>query len=346
MKRGMRTWRSGAVVYLATMACAASAGCDAGGSTRAAPTSATIDPCAAPSAPVLDHLHSGAVVRWLGGAAVETGTATDANAGAPDTWSRGDSWTAPTVTSAAEAVDVVVFARNTSCATGSATFRHRYRVVPVYAAGADQPETTAIAMDDPGIVGWASGVVEPVSYGADVDAEWRVPAEAIGPANGRAEDCLVLGNGGSAVLTFAPAITDGAGPDLAVFENGVNHTFLELAFVEVSSDGETFARFDNAYLGEDPVEQYGAHDPEEITGLAGKYKRGFGTPFDLALLRYHPAVQRGDIDLTRITHVRVVDIVGDGTAPDSFGHAIYDPTPSIGTGGFDLDAVAVLHAAQ
>jgi hypothetical protein len=40
----------------------------------------------------------------------------------------------------------------------------------------------------------------------------------------------------------------------------------------------------------------------------------------------------------------VVDIVGDGAALDSFGHPIYDPTPTIGTGGFDLDAIAVLRS--
>ena len=56
-----------------------------------------------------------------------------------------------------------------------------------------------------------------------------------------------------ATVTFASPIYNGEGPDFAVFENGfdiddeydptgVLH-FLELAFVEVSSDGENFFRF-------------------------------------------------------------------------------------------------------
>ena len=52
-----------------------------------------------------------------------------------------------------------------------------------------------------------------------------------------------LGDGGSITLTFAHPLSDGTGPDLAVFENAFNDTFLELAFVEVSSDGANFVRF-------------------------------------------------------------------------------------------------------
>jgi len=84
---------------------------------------------------------------------------------------------------------------------------------------------------------------------------------------------------------------------------------------------------------------------QEAQGLAGKYRVGFGGPFDLALLRYRPLVQAGHVDLSRITHVRLVDVVGDGATVDSFGHPIYDPYPTVGSGGFDLEAIGVLHAA-
>jgi hypothetical protein len=56
-------------------------------------------------------------------------------------------------------------------------------------------------------------------------------------------------------------------------------------------------------------------------------------------------VQSGAVDLGHITRVRIVDIVGDGSATGSFGNVIYDPHPTARTAGFDLDAIAVLHAA-
>ena len=41
--------------------------------------------------------------------------------------------------------------------------------------------------------------------------------------------------------------------------------------------------------------------------------------------------------------VRLVDIVGDGSCTDSFGRVIYDPYPTEGSAGFDLDAVGVIN---
>ena len=80
--------------------------------------------------------------------------------------------------------------------------------------------------------------------------------------------------------------------------------------------------------------------------LAGKYRQGFGTPFDLAVLRQHPLVQRGDLDLQRVTHVRIVDVGGDGRVSDAFGRPIFAPFPSVGSAGFDLDAVASLRGRR
>jgi hypothetical protein len=154
---------------------------------------------------------------------------------------------------------------------------------------------------------------------------------------------VVLGNGGYLTLTFEPAISDGEGPDFAVFENSFSDTFLELAFVEVSSDGETFVRFDSAYTGQTPLDAFGTQEPTGFYGLAGRYRGGFGTPFDLQTLRMRPEARDGRLDVQNIRWVRIVDVVGDGSARDSFGHPIYDPTPTVRTGGFDLEGVGVLN---
>ncbi|MFT7580644.1 MAG: hypothetical protein ACI9MR_002317 [Myxococcota bacterium] len=201
-----------------------------------------------------------------------------------------------------------------------------------------------IALDHPAIVAWAANWEAPVAWGTDVDPQWRLPGEAVGPATGDPAAVVSLGNGGIITLVFETAFGDADGPDLAVYENGFNDTFLELAFVEVSSDGERFVRFPNEYEGTEPVAAFGAHDAALIHGLAGKYRRGLGTPFDLAALADHPAVIDGRVDLQAIRYVRLVDVIGDGTMRDTAGNPIYDPTPSVGTGGFDLDGVAVMRA--
>jgi hypothetical protein len=144
-------------------------------------------------------------------------------------------------------------------------------------------------------------------------------------------------------LGFDTPITDDAGFDFAVFENGITDDYLELAFVEVSTDGETFVRFDSIYLAEAPVEPYGLLDTETFEGLAGKYRMGFGHPFDLNTLKNKPQVLNGTVDLRDIRYIRVVDIIGDGTMTDSFGHPIYDPFPTENSAGFDLDAIGVIH---
>jgi hypothetical protein len=49
------------------------------------------------------------------------------------------------------------------------------------------------------------------------------------------------------------------------------------------------------------------------------------------------------LDLQHIRFVRIVDIIGNGATPDSRGWPIFDPTPTVGSGGFDLDAIGVIH---
>ena len=155
-----------------------------------------------------------------------------------------------------------------------------------------------------------------------------------------------LGDAGFVTLQFPFSIRNGDGPDFVVFENAFNETFLELAFVEVSSDGTNFVRFPSISNSDTSFQigTFGAVDATKIYNLAGKYRSGYGTPFDLEELK-----DSLGIDLENITHVRIVDVVGsilpDFARRDSRGIVINDPwTTPFNEGGFDLDAVGVLNA--
>jgi len=239
--------------------------------------------------------------------------------------------------------DVRVFARspNDGCDT---RFNAVYRVEASYPPAASDPLSTAVQLDDARILGWASEVVD-FQPGEGLADEWSDSTQALGAAEGTALDVVSLGRGGVIVLGFDRPIADGQGADFAVFENSFSETFLELAFVEVSSDGALFVRFDVAYSAVDGSQEFSELDTSDLGQFAGKYQRGAGTPFDLAVLRQHPEVSSGQVDLTAITHVRLLDIVGDGSVTDSFGRPIYDPYPTAESVGFDLDAVAVLNGA-
>ncbi|MEP0343668.1 MAG: aggregation factor core protein MAFp3, isoform E, partial [Rhodopirellula bahusiensis] len=209
-----------------------------------------------------------------------------------------------------------------------------------YAPAAGEVGSTAIDRESPAIVGWASGVAE-YNAGAEVDAAWQDASEALGPAEGQSGSIVSLGRSGTLTLTFDEPIRDGLGFDFAVFENSFSDMFLELGYVEVSSDGVNFVRFESDSLTDSSVGAFGSVDPTNLDNLAGKYRGGFGTPFDLQELR-----GSAGLDVTAITHVRLVDIVGDGTSLDGQGDPIYDPTPTVGSAGLDVDGVAVLHAKE
>ena len=203
-----------------------------------------------------------------------------------------------------------------------------------------------IDKDDERIVAWATGY-ENYKVGEGVTEEWQTPEKALGKAAGDSYDVVVLGDGGSIVLTFAKPITDGDGADFAVFENSFDEGFLELGTVEVSSDGEHFVAFDNYYLGSEKIGGTGKHDARLIWGFAGKFKQGEGTMFDLAELANKPEVADGTVDLKAITHVKIVDVIGDGSQKDSIGDPIYDPYPTGEiSAGFDLDAIAVINEVK
>ncbi|MGE0560478.1 MAG: T9SS type A sorting domain-containing protein [Flavobacteriales bacterium] len=154
-----------------------------------------------------------------------------------------------------------------------------------------------------------------------------------------------LGDGGIATLTFNGFIYNDVGADFAVFENSFDGMFLELAFVEVSSDGINFFRFDAVSLTQDTqqLDNNANMDATNIYNLAGKYRANYGTPFDLDELS-----GIAGLDISKITHVRIIDVVGSinplfGTT-DNQNNKINDPFPTpFASGGFDLDAVGVIH---
>lgn len=223
-----------------------------------------------------------------------------------------------------------------------------------FSGAADTSGSDAVAADDTRIALWATGatvVRGPVDIAnpGGAMATFGGEADALGPADATPEEpypVISLGDGGSIVLTFAQPFCDVPGPDFAVFENGFVQNFLELAHVEVSSDGVNFFRFPSISLsvGTDDLGQGGAVDPTDVDQLAGKYLAGFGTPFDLDRLPSSPL-----LDKHRITHVRVVDVVGSSSqtlgTKDSTGNVIVDPYPTtFFSGGFDLDAVGAFSA--
>jgi hypothetical protein len=219
---------------------------------------------------------------------------------------------------------------------------------------AGQPGSTAIFKDTTIFVNWAKACTIHVGYinisdtsiqdAGSNKANFGVPSDAIGKSD---DHVVSLGDGGFATLFFDPPIADGQGFDFAVFENGLNDTFLELAFVEVSSDGEKFVRFPSSSLtAEDPqIATFGSLNATNLNNLAGKYRVFYGTPFDLNGLS-----DSSGLDILHISNVRVIDVVGcmkpGYSTYDSFGHKVNDPWPTnFYTGGFDLDAVGVIHEA-
>src|SRR3954467_173127 len=118
--------------------------------------------------------------------------------------------------------------------------------VAQFAPPAGQPGSTAVRKDSSAFVAWATGSIiirgyQDISNPSSGYATVGDSSSAIGKADG--VNVVSLGDGGAAILTFKLPITNGPGNDFAVFENGFSDTFLELAFVEVSSDGVHYFRF-------------------------------------------------------------------------------------------------------
>lgn len=208
----------------------------------------------------------------------------------------------------------------------------------------------AIAHDDARITNWATTCTLERGYQDIATAQTLVSygneSDACGAVTESANMAVVsLGDGGKATLTFDGYITNGEGPDFCVFENSFNDSFLELAFVEVSSDGENFFRFPAVSLTqtETQISGTGSVDPTYLYNLAGKYRSLWGVGFDLDELAGTPG-----LDVDHVTHVRIVDVVGSLDpqygSTDSQGNLVNDPYPTNSySGGFDLDGIGVLN---
>jgi hypothetical protein len=237
-----------------------------------------------------------------------------------------------------------------------------------YPPAAGKPGSTAVPAASPAFVEWASAVasvqrgwqqITDQSLGrADYDGGLG-NAAVLGPSDVTAADpwnVMSLGDGGQITLTFPQPIGNGPGADFAVFENGFSYTsanaFLELAFVEVSSNGTDFFRFPAVSLTPSttqipPFEAVNGIDPTNLHNLAGKYVAGNGTPFDLEELRLASPL----LNVNRVTHVRVVDVIGTidpaHATRDAQGRIVNDPWPvPYPESGFDLDAVGVMHMTK
>jgi len=128
--------------------------------------------------------------------------------------------------------------------------------------------------------------------------------------------------------------------------NDSNLAFLELGFVEVSSDGVNFFRFPDVTNVQDTsqITNDGSIDGSQLYDFGGKYIAGYGSPFDLEELKDTPG-----LDVNNIIAIRVIDVVGSldsiYATHDVNGRKVNDPWPTpFASCGFDLDAVGVINA--
>lgn len=222
------------------------------------------------------------------------------------------------------------------------------RVSAQFAGAVGSLNTTAVSADSTCFSFWASRCefVRGCKNMQDTSLGYVTAGDSTSAIGKAGENgTLSLGDWGSAIVRFPLPIRNVDGFDFAVFENGLNDQYLELAYVEVSNDNKVYYRFPAHYVRKDTV-QIGPFDAvqhaEEIDGLAGKYRALFGTPFDLSQLSgMFP-------ELNAISSIRIVDVGGCMQSAfartDSIGNKINDPWPTpFETGGFDLDAVGAIH---
>jgi hypothetical protein len=155
-----------------------------------------------------------------------------------------------------------------------------------------------------------------------------LPDVVLGPPRGGGEAAgsthvLSLGQGGEIVLGLDDmVVVDGEGPDLLVFENAFT-AWIETGFVAVSEDGETWLEWDC-----DPSDAEGGYPGcAGVSPVLASSDNGIdptdpdqagGDAFDLA-----------DLGLAEARYLRVRDSGLNAYGAD--------------TGGFDLDAVAVIN---
>ena len=195
----------------------------------------------------------------------------------------------------------------------------------------------AVAISDSRIVSWAYGVQVKRGFttpNGTTRVSYGTPDMAQGVPDSTTTTAISLGFGGEALVTFDRPIVNGRGYDFAVFENPFGPNFLELAFVEVSSDGEHFFRFPATSLSTGSSDVMAQH----YNNLAGKYEVGYGTPFDLSELP-----DDANLDKMNIRYVKLIDVT-EGVDTDAQGNVIYDsPCAGSYSAGFDLTGVAVMN---
>ncbi len=224
-----------------------------------------------------------------------------------------------------------------------------------FAPPAGQIGSTAIPADSNCFISWASqctiyrghvNISDPsFEYNESAYASYGEENWAVGQADNQV---LSLGDSGIAILEFNPPIANGIGWDFAVFENALNDSFLEFAFVEVSSDGINYFRFPATSLTQTQTQTpgFGATDATKINNLAGKYRVLFGTPFNLDEITENELLHKNNIRF-----VKIIDVIGSINPPfattDSHGNIINEswPTP-FNSCGFDLDAIGVINNSE
>jgi len=228
----------------------------------------------------------------------------------------------------------------TACGGGSSSADEDAGTDPVQDDAGQQPDGSTPQAPDAGLKPedpYADEVVlfEPgdsAGFGQDRFPDIVLgPPSGLGPDNGSL-DVLALGRGGTIVLRFTDiAVVDGPGVDLLVFENafrvaGGATTYSERGIVSVSDDGVTWYEFpcastdaEGGYPGCAGVATVQANPANGISATDPAVAGGDG--FDLAT-----------VGLSRARYVRIVD-AGDNR---------YGGT----SGGFDLDAVAVVNGVS
>jgi len=197
----------------------------------------------------------------------------------------------------------------------------------------------AISISNPNIVSWAKGIEVKRGFQGTSSTNYASYGKhymAQGRPDSTTTSAISLGRNGEAIITFDRPIINGQGYDFAVFENGFTPDFLELAFVEVSSDGINYFRFPST----SNISSEAGIDPTLINNLAGKYEVGNGTPFNLDDID-----DDANLDKFNIRFVKLID-VNSGVDTDSQGNIIYDASSGGPSTGFDLTGVCVLNGGE
>jgi hypothetical protein len=227
-----------------------------------------------------------------------------------------------------------------------------------YAPAAGQIGSTAFHKDSSAFKSWATGITTHRGYIQISDttkyhegsnrATFGANSNALGKPTGITTDAISLGDGGWAIVTFDAPISNGPSWDFAVFENGHSDNYLELAFVEVSSDGLNYFRFPahTEIPSDTQIDGFGTIDCRYINNFAGKYRVGYGTPFDLNELP-----DTSLLDKNNIRFVKIIDVVGSinplYASYDYFGNVVNDPFPTpFFSSGFDLTGVGIINSSD